>query len=186
MVHAILDAAEKVLEDEGMVVFTTNYVAEVAGVSVGSLYQYFANKESLIAGVFERGFLETASQMSVAAASNIEASPPELFRLLLRVLIEELRPYRNLMGEVLQATPFFSTTGMLPSIEARVADLIRGWLASHAETYDIKHGSNGIWATTNAAVYLFLRWIADPWGAIGEDEFVESTADLLAGLVVER
>lgn len=44
LVAAILDAAVQVLEKDGSQRFTTARVAERAGVSVGSLYQYFPNK----------------------------------------------------------------------------------------------------------------------------------------------
>lgn len=48
LVAAILQAAIRVLEREGAARFTTIRVAEQAGVSVGSLYQYFPNKESIL------------------------------------------------------------------------------------------------------------------------------------------
>ncbi|MEN0066084.1 MAG: TetR/AcrR family transcriptional regulator [Myxococcota bacterium] len=48
MVRAILEATAKVLVKEGWSGASTNRVADVAGVSVGSLYQYFPNKESLV------------------------------------------------------------------------------------------------------------------------------------------
>jgi AcrR family transcriptional regulator len=48
LVAAILDAAVQVLEREGAVRFTTARVAERAGVSVGSLYQYFPNKAAIL------------------------------------------------------------------------------------------------------------------------------------------
>ena len=47
-VEAILDATARVLIDEGYDKASTNRIAEVAGVSVGSLYQYFGSKEALI------------------------------------------------------------------------------------------------------------------------------------------
>ncbi|HLK88295.1 MAG TPA: TetR family transcriptional regulator [Polyangia bacterium] len=48
LVEAILQAAVRVLERDGAAAFTTIRVAERAGVSVGSLYQYFPNKESIL------------------------------------------------------------------------------------------------------------------------------------------
>jgi AcrR family transcriptional regulator len=48
MVKDILDAAARVLARDGAAQFTTARVAETAGVSVGSLYQYFPNKEALL------------------------------------------------------------------------------------------------------------------------------------------
>ncbi|MEZ2331410.1 TetR family transcriptional regulator [Mesorhizobium sp. RCC_202] len=48
LVAAILEAAAQVLASEGAQRFTTTRVAEKAGVSVGSLYQYFPNKAALL------------------------------------------------------------------------------------------------------------------------------------------
>ncbi|MEL5306611.1 TetR family transcriptional regulator [Serratia nevei] len=48
LVAAILEAATQVLAEEGVTRFTTARVAEKAGVSVGSIYQYFPNKESIL------------------------------------------------------------------------------------------------------------------------------------------
>jgi len=54
MVSDILDAAALVLEERGLAGYNTNAVADRAGVSVGSLYQYFANKAALTHALMER------------------------------------------------------------------------------------------------------------------------------------
>jgi AcrR family transcriptional regulator len=53
-VDAIYQAVAHILDKDGPVGLTTNKIAEVAGVSVGSLYQYFKNKE----GIFEAILME--------------------------------------------------------------------------------------------------------------------------------
>ncbi|WP_395704189.1 TetR/AcrR family transcriptional regulator [Aquabacterium sp.] len=53
-VGAILDATARVLVERGYAATNTNLVAERAGVSVGSLYQYFPNKDALIRALHER------------------------------------------------------------------------------------------------------------------------------------
>lgn len=50
----ILEAAARVLSKKSLEGFNTNCVAETAGVSIGTLYQYFPNKEALIAVLIER------------------------------------------------------------------------------------------------------------------------------------
>ena len=53
-VDTILQATARILVKHGFDKLTTNQVAEAAGVSIGSLYQYFPNKEALVAGLIER------------------------------------------------------------------------------------------------------------------------------------
>lgn len=53
-VDSILSATARVLVRHGFDGLTTNAVAETAGVSIGSLYQYFPNKEALVAALIER------------------------------------------------------------------------------------------------------------------------------------
>lgn len=54
MVDALVEAAARVLAKEGWRGFTTNKVAELAGVSIGSLYQYYPDKTALLEAVRER------------------------------------------------------------------------------------------------------------------------------------
>jgi len=54
LVDAIVEAATRILPDRGLDGTTTNRIAELAGVSIGSLYQYFPNKDSILATLIER------------------------------------------------------------------------------------------------------------------------------------
>ena len=56
--EALLRATAHILEKDGYDRLTTNRVAEKAGVSIGSLYQYFPNKDALVLAVGERHFDE--------------------------------------------------------------------------------------------------------------------------------
>lgn len=55
-VAKVLDATRKLLMEKGYGKLTTNHVAQQAGVSIGTLYQYFPNKESLLYALVERWY----------------------------------------------------------------------------------------------------------------------------------
>jgi len=76
---AILAAAAHILGERGWEGLTTNEVAELAGVSIGSLYQYFPHKLALVEAVRRRHFddvlavLRAATDRQLARAHRIEA-----------------------------------------------------------------------------------------------------------------
>jgi AcrR family transcriptional regulator len=67
-VESILEATLQVLLDVGQARLTTTRVAERAGVSVGTLYQYFPNKSALLKTVMERHLTEIAEVVEVTCA----------------------------------------------------------------------------------------------------------------------
>src|SRR6516165_7192502 len=59
-VEALIEATARILTKDGYDRASTNRIAEAAGVSIGSLYQYFPSKEALVAGVIDRHTQEVA------------------------------------------------------------------------------------------------------------------------------
>ena len=77
---AILTAAAHVLEVGGETAFTTNRVADRAGVSIGSLYQYYPNKESILVALAERSELDLPRRDELdecARNERVRPAPPE-------------------------------------------------------------------------------------------------------------
>lgn len=83
-VDAILEAAARILETRGPDGYTTNAVAELAGVSIGSLYQYFPNKEALVGALIQR---ETAVLMEDAAVALTAETGREALTGLIRAAV---------------------------------------------------------------------------------------------------
>ncbi|CAN7378805.1 TetR/AcrR family transcriptional regulator [Caballeronia sp. dw_19] len=96
-VDTILDAAADVLDRLGLEGYNTNYIADRAGVSIGSLYQYFPSKDAVTAALIERGHQRILSAISeydhgddwrralehvISVAAEHQLSRPQLARLL--------------------------------------------------------------------------------------------------------
>jgi AcrR family transcriptional regulator len=88
MVLAILQAAAELFAELGYARTTTNKIALRAGVSVGSLYQYFPNKDSLLAALVEKHHADV--HRVVGAALERLADPATPLEAGLRALITEL------------------------------------------------------------------------------------------------
>jgi AcrR family transcriptional regulator len=74
-VEAILDAAARVFERHGYAAGTTNRIAERAGVSIGSVYEYFPNKDAILAALAERE-LGREREALLAVFTGAPASEP--------------------------------------------------------------------------------------------------------------
>jgi AcrR family transcriptional regulator len=79
LVRTILDATARLLEERGYAGLTTRHVAERAGVSVGSLYQYFPNKESMVHALFVE-HLEQAAALRPAVLARPDLPLDERIR----------------------------------------------------------------------------------------------------------
>jgi AcrR family transcriptional regulator len=78
LVTYILEAAVRVLAREGAKKFTTARVAEEAGVSVGSLYQYFPNKEAILFRLQADEWDQTTALLESVLVNSDEAPPNRL------------------------------------------------------------------------------------------------------------
>lgn len=75
LVDRVLDAAARIFTEDGYRATTTNDVAAEAGVSIGSLYQYFPNKDALLVGLAER-HLGEALPLLVEAGARLRVAQP--------------------------------------------------------------------------------------------------------------
>jgi AcrR family transcriptional regulator len=76
-VRQIVEAAARVFEERGYAGATTNHIAERAGVSIGSLYQYFPNKESILAVLLEEHTRDAADTVE-AIRRHVAEEPHDL------------------------------------------------------------------------------------------------------------
>ncbi len=87
---AIFEAAAQILERDGETGFNTNKIAERAGVSIGTLYQYFADKEAILVALAHREMTATALHIAAASAGS-SGDGESAQRHVLRAFINVLR-----------------------------------------------------------------------------------------------
>ena len=86
-VGTILDAAAQILQTEGEAHFNTNRVAEKAGFSIGTLYQYFPNKNSIIEAIAERERIAIETSIQKALLDGWPHTIEEFLRIIIRQMI---------------------------------------------------------------------------------------------------
>jgi AcrR family transcriptional regulator len=87
-VQAVLDATVVLLKRDGVDAITTNRVAEVAGVCIGSIYQYFPDKRAIFAALHQRHAVETQHLIESTLASHAASPVSELLLALMDALVD--------------------------------------------------------------------------------------------------
>lgn len=102
-VDAILQAALQLLRTDGTARFNTNRIAEAAGVSIGTLYQYFSGRQAILAALAERQAVEIRQRIAdlviadpslgvlraIVRVLMTSGEPPEVQRLLTDAQLEQ-------------------------------------------------------------------------------------------------
>jgi AcrR family transcriptional regulator len=129
-VEAMLDAAIKLLKRGGASSITTNRIAETAGVSIGSVYQYFPNKRAIFIALHERHIAQVDSMIQRCMTDGADATLDEFISLLISGMIELHRADPEL-SDLLQAEVPHRAAGT-PSLSERLYGPVRKALASRA------------------------------------------------------
>jgi AcrR family transcriptional regulator len=103
-VEAVLDAVIRLLKREGSRPITTNRIAEVAGVSIGSVYQYFPDKRAIFSALHQRHVDQIDRMVQTELVEHAASSIEELVRAMVEAMVEahatDPELYELLMTEV--------------------------------------------------------------------------------------
>ncbi|WP_208511871.1 TetR family transcriptional regulator, partial [Variovorax paradoxus] len=106
LVAAILEAALQVLAKEGVHRFTTTRVAERAGVSVGSVYQYFPNKASILFRLQSDEWRQT-TELLCGILEDVATPPLDRLRRLVHAFVRSECEEAGMRTALHDAAPFY-------------------------------------------------------------------------------
>jgi len=131
LVAAVLDAAVQVLEAEGAQRFTTARVAERAGVSVGSLYQYFPNKAAILFRLQSDEWRRTSALLRDILQD--QARPPAArLRALVHAFIRSECEEAAIRLALNDAAPFYREAPEAAEARAESAQIVQNFLRESA------------------------------------------------------
>lgn len=152
LARALVQAAEQVIAERGPAHLTLREAARVAGVSVAAPYRHFADKETLLAAVLAKGFLELAHEMEAARASACEpleglsgvgeacvqfaASKPSIYRLMFGAEVDKakhaplLAAGHEALSVLARAVDTCAEAGLLATTD-RQSVVLAGWSLCH-------------------------------------------------------
>jgi len=173
MVKRILDAAEQVLINDGYDGASTNRIADFAGISPGSLYQYFENKDTIVAAVIDRYSDTLSARIATAVAERLNEPAPDYVRATIAALLDALDVHPEFLRAVMEHTPRLGTANKLAAFEQRIGELTLAYLTLNREQLrpNVAYGTAS-WMLVRMVEHLTVRYIIDQ-PPIGRDEFLD-------------
>lgn len=130
-VRAILEATAQILDRESLDAATTKRIAEVAGVSIGSLYQYFSHRDAILEALQDREFERTiAAMQAVFADGNLDKTPVETVTAALRSLAQLYAQSPGLHRVLTIEGLRVAQAGRVHAFDRKVIELVRYFLTT--------------------------------------------------------
>lgn len=122
--NSMLDATARLLETTGFAALTTNHVADLAGVSIGSLYEYFPDKETLVAELTRRTIGEILAEVGDGLRDAITLGGEPGLRRGIGLLFDAVESRRALVRELWQL-PYLATLAEFKQLPKVLVELTR-------------------------------------------------------------
>jgi AcrR family transcriptional regulator len=185
-VDAILSATAHILVKEGYDRASTNRIALAAGVSVGSLYQYFPSKEALVAALIERHSAEMVGYLEERASKQPPgAAVRDVVRDVVRAMVDAHRVDPKLHRVLMEQVPRVGALNRLTELDERALFLIRAYLESRRTEIRPKNLklaafllASLVEAVTHGAVLMHPEYLVDL-------ELVEETTDVICRYLLD-
>ena len=187
-VDQILEAAAHVFAERGYAGATTNHIAERAGVSIGSLYQYFPNKDTVLVALHAR-HMESASEVlrrMMEEALSEKKAPEYLLRRFVRQIVE-MHASEPALHHVLlyegPRTPELSKK--LHTIEDSMAYAVEQMLAERGGISRL-HAKHAAYLVVHVVENMAHEYVIHPPPDMPIDVFVEELVTMLSGYIWGR
>ena len=188
MVETLLDATARVLTREGYDRASTNRIAATAGVSVGSLYQYFPNKEALVAALVARHNREMLQLIREALKEVRSRGLATAMRELVRVALDAHLVDPALHRVFAEQVPRMGQLAKIEALQQETFQLIRAYLEERRNEISVRDldAATAICVTTvEALTHEFV--ILKPDALDGDrDLFIDEVTRLLVGYLMPR
>jgi AcrR family transcriptional regulator len=179
MVTLLLDAAEQEIGVRGLANTTTNHVAARAGVSIGSLYQYFQDQQALVDAIQHRSVARIITTLDERLRSLDDTSEPRAqIRVVLEAVfdgVEKSPAQRELLRDWhrLRRNPAFV------ELERHVTEVCRRYLVRHHEQYRVENLTVALFVGVNAVQYTVAHYLSLPDPPLSRDEVIGGLVDML-------
>ncbi|KRA31429.1 TetR family transcriptional regulator [Nocardioides sp. Root614] len=181
MVERIITAGRGVLVKDGYDAFSTNRVATAAGISPGSLYQYFPDKAAVLDVVIDRYWEQVAESVAASLTDRIGSVGVDAVRDTADALVAALEVDPALLRVMAEELPLARNKARRTVLEKRVSDLASIYFAARPETSRRPSPAITAWVLVISLEALATRWVLDQPSALGREQLLEEMVALVMG-----
>jgi AcrR family transcriptional regulator len=181
MVERIITAGRAVLIKDGYDAFSTNRVATTAGVSPGSLYQYFPDKQAILDVVIDRHWEHVAESVAASVSDRIGGSGASAVRDTVDALVAALEADPALLRVIAEELPVARNRARRGALEKQVSDLAAIYFAARPETSRRPSPTVAAWVLVLSLETLASRWVLDQPANLDRDQLLDEMVALVMG-----
>ena len=180
-VEALLGATARVLIREGYEGATTIRIAEESGYGVGSLYDYFPNKEALVAALIERHAEQMVALVESTFRSHADSPLPEAVRAWVEAGVEAHLADPELHKVLVEQVPRVGDLERIGAFEQRIAGLVRSYLEGHAAKIRPRDLPLAAFVVAQAVVSLTHKAVAERPETLEDGRLLDEVGALVLG-----
>ena len=186
IVDHILQAAQICIVEQGLMHITTPKIAEKAGVSVGSLYQYFENKEEIIQELLRRKSENLGLALKQMVITQEQLSIQEIIPLSIQFGFDVIRAESGLFIEVLKHWHGYNNSEAAQILEKHFFEVgmyLFNRFYRHWDFETLKHKS---FVIINSTLFTMMRYVSNNSFLISEQQLRDELSNMILDYLAQK
>lgn len=181
LVDSILDAAARVIASHGLAAATTARIADQAGISIGSLYQYFDSKEDIYAAVLDRMVQHLIMLVEQQTPTSDAFSLADWVTTLLNAVWDYLAADNGLYLQVVRNWSQLDFMHGMDMLEQKMMTVLSVYLLQHPvrPDADLVHLPSRLYILTNSILFTLVRYLSKPSPLVSRQSLIAEFAALV-------
>lgn len=186
-VGAILEATVQILDREGLEAATMAHIAEVAGVSVGSIYQYFSHRDAILNALQDREFARALTLVQeLLADGNLAQTPEQTVTAVVRGLAQLYRACPGLHRVLTIEGLRVAQADRVHAFDLRVIEIVRHFLQASSAPMRPKNLDAAAFVVVQAVRATMLACLLERPPGLDEPALIQEVVDLVLCYLVRQ
>jgi AcrR family transcriptional regulator len=185
-VDSIVEAGFICVSTYGVKGVTTNHIAEVAGISIGSLYEYFANKEMIFTAMQERFVADAVATLQPQIPAITRMTVAEAMQTLFMGLKEFLSLNNERYLKFTRVALAMETRHLEEPISRVLSEVITTYVLHNYGGMRVRNLPAMIYILVNGSFHVILRYLSEPNPLISFEELTQGFVDMMRNYVAQE